>query len=133
MPTFAATFVPNPAGIKHLLASPGGAVGRWLQILVREVEAVAKSNAPFVTGELRNSIVSSVIPAGVGLVGSVTATASYAIYVHQGTRPHEIHGNPILRFPARSGMIVFTPKVDHPGTKANPFLTDALVLVVGSR
>ena len=134
MPKFVATFAPNPAGISHLLRSPSGAVGRWLLALVNEVRIVAQSNAPVVTGKLRNSIVARVIPAGVGLIGEVAAEAAYAVYVEKGTAAHPIVGNPILRFPsAQTGMIVFTPRVDHPGTKANPFLLDALVFVVGSR
>jgi len=134
MPKFVATFAPNPAGLTQLLASPTGDVGRWLLAVINEVRIVAQGNAPMVTGKLRNSIVARVIPAGVGLIGEVTAQASYAIYVHQGTVAHPIEGNPILRFPsAQTGMIVFTPHVDHPGTKANPFLLDALVFVVGSR
>jgi hypothetical protein len=35
----------------------------------------------------------------------------------------------VLSFPS-SGMQVFTPHVDHPGQKAQPFLVDAMVSVI---
>lgn len=132
MPKFTSTFVPNPAGIRHLTSSPTGTVGIWLRGLIEEIEIVAKANAPMKTGALRASIRSTVIPVGVGLVGEVSANTAYALFVHEGTAPHPIDGNPILRFPT-NGMVVFTPHVDHPGTRANPFLRDALVFVVSRR
>lgn len=51
----------------------------------------------------------------------------YAPYVNDGTRPHVIRPKRAraLRFVV-GGQVVFARVVQHPGTKANPFLTRAL-------
>ena len=57
----------------------------------------------------------------------VTCDVPYAIYVHEGTRPHPIVGRPLLAFFwDRIGAFVVLPRVNHPGTSAQPFLRDAL-------
>jgi hypothetical protein len=64
------------------------------------------------------------------------ATASYALYVHEGTKAHDIRpkNRKALRFPAdggsstlggrvrSGGKVRFAKRVRHPGTKANPFM-----------
>ena len=53
---------------------------------------------------------------------------NYARFVHNGTAPHIIRPNPprqFLRFPGRTGAIVFARQVHHPGYGGNPFLLDA--------
>lgn len=59
----------------------------------------------------------------------VTSTAPYSIYVIKGTRPHRIplSGNTLLAFfwPKVGTGVVFA-HVNHPGTKANNFLSRAL-------
>jgi len=56
------------------------------------------------------------------------ALAPYAKFVVEGTRPHEIHpaGSNVLVFKAKSGDLVFTRLVRHPGTKPNPFMQGAV-------
>ena len=46
----------------------------------------------------------------------------------EGTRPHEIHpaSANVLVFNTKSGDLVFTKLVRHPGTKTNPFLQRAV-------
>ena len=85
-------------------------------------------DTPIKTGELRSSLFSRQVSTSSMEIG---ATAPHAIFVHQGTRPHEIL--PVrakaLRFNWR-GKIVFFRRVWHPGTKPNPFVkrtTDKLV------
>jgi hypothetical protein len=65
------------------------------------------------------------------------ASASYALYVHEGTKAHDIRpkNRKALRFPAdggsatlggrvrSGGKVRFAKRVRHPGTKANPFMT----------
>lgn len=48
--------------------------------------------------------------------------AEYASYMDEGTRPHEIRGNPLLAFdwPA-AGRFMVLPIVHHPGTIAYDF------------
>lgn len=57
----------------------------------------------------------------------VTSNAPHTLFVIKGTRPHKITGNPLLAFfwPAVGRFVVFR-SVNHPGTKANDFLTRAL-------
>lgn len=91
----------------------------------------AKALVPRKTGYLARSI-------GPGALTSffaiVHANAGYAAFVELGTRPHVIRprrkkvlawpaGNARLSGRARSGgAMVFARKVNHPGTKAQPFL-----------
>lgn len=64
------------------------------------------------------------------------ASADYAAYVEQGTKPHEIRprNRKALRFPAdggsarlsgsprTGGRVRFAKRVQHPGTRAQPFM-----------
>jgi hypothetical protein len=52
------------------------------------------------------------------------ASKNYASHVESGTKPHVIHGNPVLRFQV-GGQTVVTRKVDHPGTPSLPFMGPA--------
>jgi len=58
---------------------------------------------------------------------SIQALAPYAIYVIEGTAPHEIRSvnASCLAFESRSGELVFTQLVRHPGTKPNLFMAKA--------
>jgi len=137
------TFVPNPVGIARLF-SPTGDVGLWMQMKVEQVETLARENCPKDTGALAASIEGRVLARptmdvsaggatrGMVAVGQVSAggnAAPYAVAVHEGTRPHPItpKNARVLAFPSRStGAMVFTTYVNHPGTRAQPFLFDAL-------
>lgn len=90
-----------------------------------EVKAEARSNAPVRTGAMRQSITSMVDPNP--LAGRVSVLQPYAKYVEFGTRPHVIvpKSANALVFKA-GGVLVFTKRVNHPGTRANPFLQRAL-------
>lgn len=52
--------------------------------------------------------------------------APYALWVHDGTRPHLIlpRAKKALRW-VKNGKFVFAKKVWHPGTKPDPFLYEA--------
>jgi hypothetical protein len=58
-------------------------------------------------------------------------TVSYAYAHHEGTRPHLITpkaSNPKGKLIFMKGSrIIVTPRVNHPGTKPNPYLRDQLV------
>jgi hypothetical protein len=86
----------------------------------------------YATGRLEESIYSGLGSWGSfgDLEGIVGAKAKYALFVHEGTRPHVIlprHAK-MLVFKGRSGKMVYATKVNHPGTMANPFLVRALEL-----
>jgi HK97 gp10 family phage protein len=99
------------------------------QLLVKRLAEVAYYEAfygaPWKSGRLARSIVVEVDEDG---EAKIQALAPYAKFVVEGTRPHEIHpaGASVLVFKARSGDLVFTRLVRHPGTKPNPFLQRAV-------
>ena len=51
----------------------------------------------------------------------VFTDVDYAWYVHHGTAPHTIRGNPYLAFSWKGQNVVFR-SVWHPGTAPRPFL-----------
>lgn len=57
----------------------------------------------------------------------VISNAPHTLFVIKGTRPHKIVGKPLLAFfwPVVGRNVVFR-HVNHPGTKANDFLSRAL-------
>lgn len=80
------------------------------------------------SGELRDSIGHTPARAvGTQARTEVFARAEHAIWIHEGTRPHEIRPRraKALRFTIGT-RVVFARRVWHPGTTANPFLRDAI-------
>jgi HK97 gp10 family phage protein len=77
--------------------------------------------APSQSGKMRRSIRKRVQGAEV----RIGPTEPYAIYVEQGTRPHEIV--PVnaraLRFEV-GGQVVFAMHCNHPGTRPQPFVRE---------
>ena len=53
----------------------------------------------------------------------------YVLLEFQGGRPHEIRGNPILRFEI-DGKVFFRHKVDHPGFAAIPHVRPAIAKIM---
>jgi hypothetical protein len=120
----------------HAIDDPHKLLGK-LQL---DTVAEAKRLVPRKTGTLGRSIMPGIFTGSSALVH---ARAGYAAYVEKGTRPHVIKPRNArsLRFPApgvsttlggraRSGEVrrlgagafVFAGKVNHPGTKPQPFL-----------
>lgn len=93
---------------------------------VLKIEREAKREAPVNKvrggGNLRQSISSRMTGMASGVV---EVGAEYGVFVHEGTRPHTItvRGRKVLAN-KRTGQ-VFGRTVNHPGTKANPFLQRA--------
>jgi len=82
------------------------------------IQSLSQKSAPVNTGALKQSIQSRFEP----LRGIVEAMAKYAIYVHEGTRPHDIF--PVNKrglANVRKGQF-FGRHVKHPGTRPNPFM-----------
>ena len=85
--------------------------------------ASAFFGAPWRTGRLAGSIVKEVADCE----ASIQALAPYAVFVVNGTAPHEIRpvNASCLAFESRGGEFVFTQLVRHPGAKPNPFIAKA--------
>lgn len=97
-----------------------------LDISTKKIEAEAKKRAPVNKetggGNLRQSISSSVM----GLQGKVIVGAKYAIFVHEGTRPHIIRARTKKVLANERTGSIFGKVVKHPGTRKQPFLQEAL-------
>jgi len=119
--------------LDRVLKSPSGMVGRYIIELGRKTADRGRRDAPVASGALRRSVgITSISRRVEGTEVRVSANISYAFFVHEGTREHPIEARNVslLRFPSRSGFIVYTPRVNHPGTTANPFLWNALKSVI---
>lgn len=68
-------------------------------------------------------------PVGWRVEGTVFNAVSYALDVHNGTRPHVIRPRnaQALRFEGSNG-IVFAAVVHHPGTRPRPFLAEGAAI-----
>jgi hypothetical protein len=96
----------------------------------QKVYGVAYAEAPDNTGYLKSQlrVARSRDVRGRYETGwDVQSNAPYSLYVIKGTRPHKITGNPLLGFFwPKVGQFVVFHSVNHPGTKANNFLSRAL-------
>lgn len=113
------------------MTMPGGMVDDYCRDTSIKVAELAQTLAPQGdTGQLAQQIRSR----REGLFWTVEAYAPYALYVHEGTKPHVIEAKnvKVLRFPSSGGMVTFAQKVNHPGTQGRPFLTEALTAVVSA-
>lgn len=96
---------------------------------------LAKLFAPVKTGRLRASgRIESRRTLGLRTIYTVGFDVHYAPLVNDGTKPHKIRPKTkkALKFNV-GGRTVFATVVNHPGTKANPFLDRALQRVAANR
>lgn len=122
----------NRAGLERQAAP---ILRRTHSSLTRKIATQARADVPVRTGHLGRSIREDpqhfVGPFHV--TGGVTAHAEYAAAVHEGSRPHVIRAR---RAKALSfvwhGQQVFFRKVNHPGTRARPFLRNAALRIVAA-
>jgi len=87
------------------------------------VERGAKRRVPVRTGRLRSSIKTFTRP----LMATIRPLVKYADFVHDGTRAHTIRPKKAraLAF-KKGGKMIFARGVRHPGTKAQPFMANAV-------
>jgi HK97 gp10 family phage protein len=106
------------------------------QVLVQsanQILAEMESRVPVDTGRLRNSLQIRVDTDRV-TIGPNENIADYGGYVEFGTKPHVIRPKTpggVLVF-KMNGTTVFAKKVNHPGTKAQPFVRPAFEAWVDS-
>jgi hypothetical protein len=113
--------------LDNLLNNPNGDVGRFLKNKGREILTMARSLVGVRTGKLRASLHMRHMRDSRGQYVWVGSTLDYALAHHEGTGPRTIvpKSGKMLRFASR-GRIVYTHSVQHPGTKANKYLSNAL-------
>lgn len=65
---------------------------------------------------------------------TISTDVEYAPFVHDGTRPHEIRPRnaQVLRFVV-NGRVVYARVVQHPGTRARPFIERAVREITAGR
>ena len=69
-----------------------------------------------------------------GWIMRIGAAKKYAYFVHQGTKPHLIQGNPLLAFNWKKiGRFMILRSVNHPGTKPQPWLWRAANVIIRSK
>lgn len=138
----AVRMVIDGAVMADMLRSPGGIVMRDLTDRATRVQLAAQSQAKSTTkgsGRLAAGITKR--PARIGLNPLIMVgcwNIPYAIYVHEGTKPHIIRARNAKALAFKwaanpsthpSGLSFFA-SVNHPGTKPNRFLSDNLHLAV---
>lgn len=80
------------------------------------------------TGNLRSNLSMSKNVSKRAATVEIKSDTPYSRFVHDGTKPHTILPKDpagVLRFQV-GGRTVFSKRVQHPGTKARPFLVKAL-------
>jgi HK97 gp10 family phage protein len=109
----------------------GSSINEVLQQIGNEIAAEAQDVVPVRTGNLKNSIA---VVAGQNqvYVGPDVSQAPYAAFVEYGTEPHEITPKKarVLAFRVQ-GQLVYAKKVQHPGTRPQPYMRPAVERWVG--
>jgi hypothetical protein len=108
-------------GLRDLQAGLHQAAALALRATVDAAAQSARQTTLFndKTGETRGSVTAETV----GDSGSVEAGGA-AVFLENGTAPHEIWGNPTLAFQV-NGATIFAAHVNHPGTAARPFMAQA--------
>lgn len=102
-------------------------IGKVVSKSLDDIHSDALKNAPVNKqsggGNLRQSIKKRMTSQ---LSGIIEVLANYAVYVHEGTSPHIIRTRSAKVLASKKTNQVFGKVVHHPGTKARPFLQDAI-------
>lgn len=116
-------------GQEYTKVKVGGFVNRMLRKLYHILEPILKTETPVKTGRLRASTRGQILYNGTNQVLSVRQGAKtkegafYGRFVREGTAAHVItprHKGGVLAFQYK-GELVFAKRVQHPGTKPNPY------------
>lgn len=123
---------PDRAGQTEVLHSPNGLVGQHMTKLGNLTQRIARQKVGKKTGKLAKSIKPQLTSASTGLVMRVGSDNKIALLHHEGTRRHRIvaRNARALAF-VWHGRLVFFRSVNHPGTRANPYLVVAMAQAIG--
>lgn len=115
----------------YMLNNPGGMVGQYIRKKGELIMMAAKRQVGVSSGRLLKSIHVRHLRDSRGQFVKVGSDVSYAAIHHEGARPHVIVANraQALRFTA-GGRVVYTRKVNHPGTRPNKYLSDNLYIAI---
>lgn len=108
-----------------------GAAVKAVRGTQQDTLALAQQASPIDTGRLRGQHAATpIVKTRTSVAAGVENRADYAMYVHEGTRPHVIKPRRarVLAWFAgggTSGPLRFATRVNHPGTKARPWLATA--------
>lgn len=113
--------------LDKLLNQKDGDVGKYLTRKGNEILVSARARVGVRTGALRASLHMRHMRDPRGQQIWIGSNLRYALAHHEGTKPHVIlpKSGKMLRFVSR-GQVVYAHSVNHPGTKANRYLADAL-------
>lgn len=144
--TFGSYVLIDPAKLAELMRSPSGPVVRALiedaelvKIEAQRLVGVSRPDPvprrkPRRPGTLRDSIVKRVAWDNEGVVILVGSDDPIALYHHEGTQPHPIEPKDaeflVFYWPV-TGRVMYLKRVQHPGTRPNRFLTNALRVLAG--
>ena len=114
-------------GLRRFFGRMSDDVARAVDRTRIDVQNEARRRAPVDTGRLRSSIVSRAEGGGRSLGYVVGSNVNYAAAVEFGTAPHVIKPRykQALYWPGAAHPVA---SVNHPGTKAQPFLRPAIEL-----
>lgn len=118
-------FTTDAAALKDFMTGPAGAATKLVRKVQHETLNLAKQSSPVDKGGLRGSHEATpVLVTQNEVTAGVEAHAEYAMFVHEGTRPHTImpRNVKVLAWKPRGGDVVYAKHVNHPGTKAQPWL-----------
>lgn len=126
--------------VQRVAAARGGPVFRHWVMLMAKIDARAKQKLSndvvhVRTGNLRSSQQMPVVAVlGGRIVGSAQNVAKYALFVHEGTKAHDVvpvNGR-VLTGWVYDGAPVFTPVAHIPAQAARPWLRDAMREVIAA-
>lgn len=113
-------------GVAPMIAAMQAAMATGVVQSAESFVGKAMAATPVETGTLRASIHVEDVNVGANEVTAKVSTggesSEYALFVHEGTGPHKITGNPFLAF---NGIVVRS--VNHPGTTAYKFMERPLI------
>lgn len=112
-------------GLRRWVGNMSADVARAVERTRIDVQNEARRRAPVDTGRLRSSIVSRAEGSGRSVGYVIGSNVNYAAAVEYGTAPHVIKPKykQALYWPGAAHPVA---QVNHPGTRAQPFLRPAI-------